>query len=428
MGISNLENEEGDHFYKLWIPLLGTVKTNCDALEGETGSPDGKRTMMINDVRDKLWAHPEWIDDHLAGEGAGLPEEDKEILRSWRDNFVFGRFAVMRHLKKYSVFMPLSGDARLYGVIGITDSVEDTLIMYSVPCVVETALIPFKGRIIYDSLLAVSPVSFGGGFKKSFNEQYNDAKAVTGIIEALGGAASQKKATGECVRITLATLDSIDQEEGAVDDGIDIYEDGQVESEGAEEAFRFKAKEKKGERSGFVRFTKDGRDIDKFQCNCTFGKGAPLCRHVVAGVLSVQGGICESDLELGRAGAAETTVDGTNTARAVGSGDLDVFSTPMMAALMEAAACNALEGVLEAGETSVGAGISIEHKSPSRMGATVSAKATVKSVRGRRVVFEVSASEGSREVGKGTHTRMVVDREQFAGKGKKGGGGPAKKK
>ena len=55
-------------------------------------------------------------------------------------------------------------------------------------------------------------------------------------------------------------------------------------------------------------------------------------------------------LTIGLKGRAESFVTEQNTAAAVGSGSLAVFATPMMAALMEAAAVNALEGYLEEGE------------------------------------------------------------------------------
>ena len=45
-------------------------------------------------------------------------------------------------------------------------------------------------------------------------------------------------------------------------------------------------------------------------------------------------------------GRFEMMVDTTNTARAMGSGSLEVLATPAMVAMMEHAACLALEGAL----------------------------------------------------------------------------------
>ena len=105
-----------------------------------------------------------------------------------------------------------------------------------------------------------------------------------------------------------------------------------------------------------------------------------------------------------------------NTAKAVGSGSLDVFATPMMIALMERAACACLADTLEAEQTTVGTNISALHTAASPIGMEVTATATIESVFGRRIEFEVTATDSTGEIGKGKHTRMVVDAERFMNK------------
>jgi len=117
--------------------------------------------------------------------------------------------------------------------------------------------------------------------------------------------------------------------------------------------------------------------------------------------------------EIGRTGMATTVVTDKNTAKAVGSGNLDVFATPMMIALMEEAACNCIAPGLEAGESSVGTEINVAHVAPSAIGATITATATINTVDRRKVVFDVLAKEGDKPIGSGTHTRFVVDIEKF---------------
>jgi len=138
-----------------------------------------------------------------------------------------------------------------------------------------------------------------------------------------------------------------------------------------------------------------------------------VCRHVVAAVLAIQGGIAESKLILGKTAVVKITVKDDNTAKAVGSGNLDVFATPMMIALMEQAACECLANCLEAGQTSVGCSVNIEHLAASPIGAQITATATIEHIFGRKIEFTVTASDGCREIGNGKHTRMIVDAEQF---------------
>ena len=119
---------------------------------------------------------------------------------------------------------------------------------------------------------------------------------------------------------------------------------------------------------------------------------------------------------VGKIGTAKTTVSDKNTAKTVGSGSLNVFSTPMMIALMEEAACDALADSLESGQTSVGTKVNILHLAASTLGKEITASATVDSVDGKKVSFTVQAFDGDTEIGKGTHDRFIVDAEKFMNK------------
>lgn len=118
-------------------------------------------------------------------------------------------------------------------------------------------------------------------------------------------------------------------------------------------------------------------------------------------------------------GAQETTqavVDEKSLAVNVGSGDLRVFATPMMTAIMENAAAKCLEKFLDEGETSVGTALNISHSSATPLGMGVHAVAKITSVDGRKVDFEVTAFDEVGEIGKGTHSRFVAFSEKFQSK------------
>ncbi|MCL1876086.1 MAG: thioesterase family protein [Synergistaceae bacterium] len=124
----------------------------------------------------------------------------------------------------------------------------------------------------------------------------------------------------------------------------------------------------------------------------------------------------ESKLTLGKNVTARDSVSDSNTAKAVGSGSLKVYATPMMIALMECAACLCLEDCLEPGETSVGTEINVSHKAASPLGAEIEASATIKQISGRKIEFTVTASDNAGEIGSGEHTRVIVDVERFTEK------------
>jgi fluoroacetyl-CoA thioesterase len=120
-----------------------------------------------------------------------------------------------------------------------------------------------------------------------------------------------------------------------------------------------------------------------------------------------------SALQPGLTGQASAVVTEDNTARALGSGSVDVFSTPAMIALLEAAAIDALHHHLTEGQTSVGTRLDVKHTSATPIGMAVKATATLKEVDGRRLVFEVSASDEVEVIGEGIHERFIVNRERF---------------
>ena len=119
---------------------------------------------------------------------------------------------------------------------------------------------------------------------------------------------------------------------------------------------------------------------------------------------------------LGKSAEAKTTVTEHNTANAVGSGLAPVFSTPMMIALMEEAACNVLSDLLADGQSSVGTYIETSHLSASPLGLEITATATIIAAEGRSVEFEVSAKDSFGTIGKGKHKRAIIDMERFLAK------------
>ena len=100
----------------------------------------------------------------------------------------------------------------------------------------------------------------------------------------------------------------------------------------------------------------------------------------------------------------------------VGSGDLRVFSTPAMMALMEEAAMRAVAPYLPEGSTTVGGHIASSHVKPTAHGRIVKATAELVAVEGKKLKFAVSASDDEGLIGEGEHLRFIVDREKFMGR------------
>jgi len=121
----------------------------------------------------------------------------------------------------------------------------------------------------------------------------------------------------------------------------------------------------------------------------------------------------EFNLSIGLEYAASEVVAADNVASKYGSGLVDVFATPAMVALMENASLNAVLPSLPEGFNTVGIEICVKHTKATPMGMRVSSKATLTEVDGKRLVFEVIAWDEEGEIGRGTHTRYIIDSKKF---------------
>ena len=119
------------------------------------------------------------------------------------------------------------------------------------------------------------------------------------------------------------------------------------------------------------------------------------------------------EITVGMKGVVTTTVEREDTALEVGSGSLLVYATPCMVALMEGAACEAIEEAMDESKTTVGTELNIQHISATPVGLEVRAEAEVTAVDGKVITFEIHAFDEAGEIGKGTHKRVVVPTQKF---------------
>jgi len=129
------------------------------------------------------------------------------------------------------------------------------------------------------------------------------------------------------------------------------------------------------------------------------------------------GGKAAARIWVGLRASITASVSEADTAEALGSGDLPVLGTPRLLALAEAACVAAVAPHLEAGQTTVGTEVSLEHKRPSRIGASLEVEAELTEIDGRRLAFMFIAygpGDGDDAViGAGRAERVIVDAERF---------------
>lgn len=112
-------------------------------------------------------------------------------------------------------------------------------------------------------------------------------------------------------------------------------------------------------------------------------------------------------------GRQTLTVSQEFTAQAMGSGELPVFATPAMIALMEKTAWTSVAGALAEGQGTVGTLMNVKHLAATPIGCEVTCETTLIEIDRRRLVFEVCCKDSAGVIGEGTHERFIVDNERF---------------
>jgi len=176
--------EERKVFFKNWLGLLAFVNDKHHLIRnfGHPKKTAGLKQEDITKIKTKLWENVAVIDEYI-NSASGLSEEDIQILTGWKTN-IPGHFMVVTHLKKYSVLLNDKEDV-LYGVIGIRSPIADMLPLDMLPMMIQTTLMPFKGRIIYDSLFSVYNSQISPNVKKNCKASYSEIKEQKGIISTL---------------------------------------------------------------------------------------------------------------------------------------------------------------------------------------------------------------------------------------------------
>jgi predicted thioesterase len=123
-----------------------------------------------------------------------------------------------------------------------------------------------------------------------------------------------------------------------------------------------------------------------------------------------------TQIQPGLKGSVEIVVGEEHTAPHVGSGRVRVLATPIMINLMEAAALQAVEGLLPAGHQTVGIHLDVTHVAATPVGMRVRAHAQLMRVDKRTLFFDVSAEDEKERIGGGLHERIVINLAKFDGR------------
>jgi len=179
-----LSDEDANLFFKLMWGLQFYVNEQRQILPHVKSVEEYGPASSLDkvQVRDALWENPDLIDTYVKENPNGLSEEELAIVLKWK-GFVPDTFQIFRQLKEHAIF--IGEHAEVYGVVGLTDGLEEVLYGQPLPIMAQAVLLPFKGKVIYDGLLKPYSISFGSGIRSSLKEQYLAAKQQGRIIKTL---------------------------------------------------------------------------------------------------------------------------------------------------------------------------------------------------------------------------------------------------
>lgn len=139
------------------------------ALDEFSESPQGLKIRC----RDALYEPTLLIGIFLEENSDLLSAEAQATLAEWANSYVRGTFAVMRHLKKHSIFISADGPPKAYAVVGLTEELKEMIPKDIMPALVKTVLLPYKGVIVCDDIIqSAGHVKLDHEMKREMSEQY----------------------------------------------------------------------------------------------------------------------------------------------------------------------------------------------------------------------------------------------------------------
>ncbi|MCP4754558.1 MAG: hypothetical protein GY866_27055 [Proteobacteria bacterium] len=213
-----LNESDQELFYKIHknLMLFANQKENIvDSFDtvDDWFAGDSDFLGQIGELRKHVYTDPKYIDKFIKQNPIGFSSDELELAGNWK-NAVFGSFTLFRHLKKHSIFV--QDEARcVYGVLGVSSPLEDIIPKSRLPLMCDTAIIPFKNRIVFDGLLTYRNIYFGGNIKRRITTLYNEIKAQYGITtnleKAAGNHSTQQERDTGMLKYYLKTMNNWDE-------------------------------------------------------------------------------------------------------------------------------------------------------------------------------------------------------------------------
>lgn len=177
-----LEQKDTELFYKLDWGLLFYVNQKANIIP-HLKEPIFKKEKVeeVNKIQEKLAQNPSFIDSFITENPSKLNEEELNIIKSWKKS-IKSKFLVIKHSEQGTLFYDSFTEKKTYAVFGLYDDLENIIPTECMPIMIQTTLLPFKGKIIYNGLFSHHNIAFGKSIRKSIELEFKESKSRYGII------------------------------------------------------------------------------------------------------------------------------------------------------------------------------------------------------------------------------------------------------
>lgn len=164
-------------FFNNWLKLLAYVNDEYNIVKGfgHPNVPTGLNKDDVIKIREKLWQEKSIIDKYLKSNE--LEKDEYDLVNSWKKS-IRENFIIIKEVKKYCIMLNEAND-ELYGVHGVSNGFSSMIPLF--PFMLNTVLIPFNNKIIYDTIILHNGIQLGPNYRRSYTEKYKMIKETKGI-------------------------------------------------------------------------------------------------------------------------------------------------------------------------------------------------------------------------------------------------------
>ncbi len=181
-GSDRLTFDQTQRFYELWYGVMGFVNEKYEIINEKIKPvyPNDIGDEEMYEVRNALWKNVDLIDEYITE--SNLSSEDASTLKMWKEKHIHDKFMIVKYTKDYALLVQVGDSSNIYGVKGISRSIKHAM-NRPLPIAVETVLIPFEGKIIYDTYFGNYAIDFSGKMTELMLEEYANISASDVIIK-----------------------------------------------------------------------------------------------------------------------------------------------------------------------------------------------------------------------------------------------------